>query len=973
MDKAEDVGDMEAEEGQNEQQDGNDQAANYGEPNVSPIPQDELGPDPVDIDSQPDSHFLTSSVDQLQDVDGLEAKEGEMEQQDENDQTANVSPFPQDQPGFEPVDVGSQPDSSGAGDPVVNTLSEQEHFPPHLMNTIEEKEDGETFTDEDEDEFLVLDAEHPLVAKKQAALKNQLDKELERLTMQLRQEVGLERIEAGQTEDLYVEVFREQERLKGLQARLADQKKSKLLGEENQRLAQEELKAMRARNSNIKDKSAKTRVNASKLQTELEKLNLHVTFAQQISEDLQANVKATKNMTKKVATEKSKVEDQKLKQDLYVERLTSELDKLKEQKDLYEVQTYAQAETTQATKEALSEAEMQMESLAMAQKQLLQQWNSSLLNMRKQDEEFGALQQAINIAEHQVIVMDREIDGNKKYLSELQEKSETLTMLLNCAEMDCDVTKKMIAQKQAQHEALQEQYSIFLRALGQTERTLEELTKTDNGLQDDATDQRRMLEKSKNRHLEIENSIMTQMLQKIMDNKAAQYYQRLTNKKAALKKEKVFHLWQLESSVMTAALESNVINEKLENLARTQKELDEEIRKYNKVIASNETNSSSIDALIGQKQTTIANINKKIELIAARTGHEDLSPLQIKVQAIKNQIEALAQKMKNDQQMWLKHQGTLIGITLEIQSHNKEYNTLQAKYTVICQKKLYLERHLEVLHREENEVEKSKKMLQRDLLKLNTLLSKNSQLRLALEQESSVMETDFLHKLREAERQSIEMEAKLEKTQEEKERIISSLVEAERQIMLWEKKTHVMKETRLVVQEGQEEVQIMRDDVHRMERWLSLLMKQREQLLRDSVAVVERRGYIIERNEVMARSTQKPTVKGELNLMNDGLRRKIKDTNKLVKEYDQEIRELQEGQDEFQNKAKKIQEMIDGTPSTTTSLEAALQGETERLHEINNIIHRVWVEMPKYQGALWKVLRSLSEFTDLEGGINRVE
>ncbi|XP_061130622.1 coiled-coil domain-containing protein 40-like isoform X2 [Syngnathus typhle] len=776
MDKAEDVGDMEAEEGRNEQQDGNDQAANYGEPNVTPIPQDELGPDPVDIDSQPDSHFLTSSVDQLEDVDGMEAKEGEMEQQDENDQTANVSPFPQDQPGFDPVDVGSQPDSSGAGDPVVNTLSEQEHFPPHLMNTIEEKEDGETFTDEDEDEFLVLDAEHPLVAKKQAALKNQLDKELERLTMQLRQEVGLERIEAGQTEDLYVQVFREQERLKGLQARLDDQQKSKLLGEENQRLAQEELKAMRARNSNIKDKSAKTRVNASKLQTELEKLNLHVTFAQQISEDLQANVKATKNMTKKVSTEKSKVEDQKLKQDLYVERLTSELDKLKEQKDLYEVQTYAQAETTQATKEALSEAEMQMESLAMAQKQLLQQWNSSLLNMRKQDEEFGALQQAINIAEHQVIVMDREIDGNKKYLSELQEKSETLTMLLNCAEMDCDVTKKMIAQKQAQHEALQEQYSIFLRALGETERTLEELTKTDNGLQDDATAQRRMLEKSKNRHLEIENSIMTQMLQKIMDNKAAQYYQRLTNKKAALKKEKVFHLWQLESSVMTAALESNVINEKLENLARTQKELDEEIRKYNKVIASNETNSSSIDALIGQKQTTIANINKKIELIAARTG-----------------------------------------------------------------------------------------------------------------------------------------------------------------------------------------------------RWLSLLMKQREQLLRDSVAVVERRGYIIERNEVMARSTQKPTVKGELNLMNDGLRRKIKDTNKLVKEYDQEIRELQEGQDEFQNKAKKIQEMIDGTPSTTTSLEAALQGETERLHEINNIIHRVWVEMPKYQGALWKVLRSLSEFTDLEGGINRVE
>lgn len=52
------------------------------------------------------------------------------------------------------------------------------------------------------------------------------------------------------------------------------------------------------------------------------------------------------------------------------------------------------------------------------------------------------------------------------------------------------------------------------------------------------------------------------------------------------------------------------------------------------------------------------------------------------------------------------------------------------------------------MHREENEVEKSNTMLQRDLLKLNTLLSKNTQLRYALEQENAVMETEFLHKLK---------------------------------------------------------------------------------------------------------------------------------------------------------------------------------------------------------------------------------
>lgn len=71
---------------------------------------------------------------------------------------------------------------------------------------------------------------------------------------------------------------------------------------------------------------------------------------------------------------------------------------------------------------------------------------------------------------------------------------------------------------------------------------------------------------------------------------------------------------------MAAKVESKVIDEKLENLARSQKERDEEITKYNKVVASNQAESSSIDALITQKQTAIANYNKKKDLIAARTG-----------------------------------------------------------------------------------------------------------------------------------------------------------------------------------------------------------------------------------------------------------------------------------------------------------------------------------------------------------------
>ncbi|XP_061888603.1 coiled-coil domain-containing protein 40-like [Entelurus aequoreus] len=923
---------------------------------------DQLG----DVENVEDQlEVVENAEDQLKGVARMKAAEERIEEQ----QDVHLSQ--QDEPRSEPADdlsrqLDADEEAGGTPHTELEGISRVLSSAP-LPTLVEENIEEESVMDpEEEEEFLVLDAEHPLIAKKQAALKHQLVTELERLTMQLKEKTADDKAESSKTEEIFVKLFREQERLKGLQTRLECQEQTKVLAESKHRQVQDQLMATKACHTSITNQCNKTKADVSKLQAELDKLRLHVIFTQAVTADLHSNVKATKSATRKVGTKKSQAEDQKLKQDMYVERLTKELERLTQLMDVYEAQTNAQAETTHATQEALSEAEMQMESLAMAQKQLLQQWNSSLLSMRRQDEEFGTMQEAVRIAEHQVIVLDREIEGNKKSISELQERSETLTMLLNCSQMDCDVSKKMINQKQAQHEALQAQYSTYVRALGETERILAELTKEDTGLQTVLTDQRRKLEKNKNKHLELEEGIMTRMLQKLMDSKAAQHYQRLTNKKASLKKEKIFQLWHLESSVMAAALQSNVISEKLANLSRTQKGLDEEITKYNKVVQSNQTNSSSIDALIGQKQTTVANINKKIDLIAARTGHEDLSPLQIKVQGIKTQIDEVSLKIKKDQQLWLKHQGMLVGLTLEIQEHSKEYNKLQAKLTVIRQKKIYLECHLEVMHREESDIDKSNKMLQRDLLKLNTLLSKNTQLRQALEQENMVMETKFLHELKEAERQSIEMEVKLEKTQEEKEKLLSSLVEAERQIMLWEKKTHLMKETRLVVEEGQEDIQIMKDDIHRMERWLSQLMRQRETLLRDSVAVVERRGNIIERNEVLARSTKKIVIKGELHLMNDGLRRKIKDTQKLVKEYSQEIRELQEGHEEFQKKSKKIQEMTEGTPVATASLEVTLQSELELVNKVSTIVHRVWTEMPKYHGALWKIVRSLAENTDTE-------
>lgn len=86
---------------------------------------------------------------------------------------------------------------------------------------------------------------------------------------------------------------------------------------------------------------------------------------------------------------------------------------------------------------------------------------------------------SLSEVEHQVILLDREIEGYKKSTTEEQEQNEMLTMQLNWSQMDCATSKKLMSQKQAQQEALQAHYSTCLRTLRETEHTLTRLTKVD--------------------------------------------------------------------------------------------------------------------------------------------------------------------------------------------------------------------------------------------------------------------------------------------------------------------------------------------------------------------------------------------------------------------------------------------------------------------------------------------------------------
>lgn len=81
------------------------------------------------------------------------------------------------------------------------------------------------------------------------------------------------------------------------------------------------------------------------------------------------------------------------------------------------------------------------------------------------------------------------------------------------------------------------------------------------------------------------------------------------------------------------------------------------------------------------------------------------------------------------------------------------------------------------------------------------------------------IENEFKQKLKELENEAIKLENSIATLKEEKADILSEIVEAERQILLWERKIQLEKEMQDALDPniGQSEIVAMKKEIHRME------------------------------------------------------------------------------------------------------------------------------------------------------------
>ena len=131
------------------------------------------------------------------------------------------------------------------------------------------------------------------------------------------------------------------------------------------------------------------------LQQERDNLKLRIFYMNNAKDDIRGDIAVIRRATEKAEMDKSKFEVEKQRQDLIVNRLEEKENRLREDIGLYESQLTNQMKETKAAKEALIEARMETEAIEKEKNQLMLNWTSCLIGMKRRDDAFSQMNQAI--------------------------------------------------------------------------------------------------------------------------------------------------------------------------------------------------------------------------------------------------------------------------------------------------------------------------------------------------------------------------------------------------------------------------------------------------------------------------------------------------------------------------------------------------------------------------------------------------
>ncbi|CAF0990364.1 unnamed protein product [Rotaria sordida] len=493
--------------------------------------------------------------------------------------------------------------------------------------------------------------------------------------------------------------------------------------------------------------------------------------------------------------------------------------------------------------------------------------------------------------------MNTEMESYKRSIVKEQELNEKLTLVLNRTKYEIQNLEKLLQINTEKSETCKQEISTYTKALEETQLMLNRVNNEKAEKQHELNILQREIEKENQERVKLEDEIYQQVQEQLTAEKAAEYSSKLRFKLKESTREFERNLSKVENDIARARLEKTYLITNIKQLEIQSKEYNEQILEKNQIITRSEQEIKRRVLLIEQKQNQIDLMNKKLENLKEKAGGIELGPLELEILNLQKSITQIGKEIFDLEQAWLKGQNELVHLTNEQDMLEKETDSMKLKHTILMSRKLRTENTIKNMETDCTHLKRQIELLRLDLERLNKLIYKEGTNKTTLERNKLLSESDFVRELREAEKDAVHMETQLDEIRKERENLLANLVEAEKQIMFWERKIQLAKEMKSAVdsETGQGEIRAMKSEIHRMQVRYEQLLRQQEKLIRDMETSVSRRDTIITRGEFQQKLPQNKAI------MQSTVQKKITDLQRKIRETTQQGVELEQQLDEYKN------------------------------------------------------------------------
>jgi len=685
---------------------------------------------------------------------------------------------------------------------------------------------------------------NPMLERIRSTLYQQLLQTRDRVKLELTEKERALRETKRLREDAGIELYGVQQQLSRLQSGL----KSVEEGYEHvsRERAEGQAKASEAREGHAsKARSAEDlRDESSRRREELDGLLEKIRRAREYNDAMKSEVAVTRTVANKTGEDLRARAKGKLDQDTYIDGLNREVTRLEDEISLAEAQLRTQKEQSADADKMIRETSAALDALAGEQKDLVQQWNTSVVALGRRDQALYAAAKALRKVQDSIKDIENENVRLERDIASLRESNDNIKVSRDRLDNEIVFSENNATKIQSNLVALSETFKMLQEALKNANQEEKALVSAASKIDGEISALNHKCELLIRERQTVEDKISAMRHEQTNMSEVAQ---------SLAKQEKYIlakiHDKEIESANVLneiARLDIDRLNTQAHNFQLDEKLVEELAVLRDAEAAMDEKEAETRRCINETEKRTIrvAKLNREYnKMVRDCEDEEPLGPLEATIKNLSKQVDQETIEIRSLQREWLMRQTELINTTSNTNAIQEKDSESTARLGILRQKLLRL---IQENHSNEaalKSIDYKSRGLHSDMTRLNDLIEQNTRRLAEYENKIAVNAMEFERELSELDQQSNMLEGHIAEVTSNRTRILHEIMDSEEQIKVWEKKIQVEKETQEELHTSKDAIDTkgMEREIEKMKRRLASLTTTQEQLLRDMELAIHKR------------------------------------------------------------------------------------------------------------------------------------